>query len=192
MPFDTTILENKIDKIKNAFENGTFGDALVSALNTGNGLLQQRVFTQNEDVQGNSFGKYVGKKTKAKFSPSKNALQNKRNKALAGLELTAYQRKRAAAGRQVAKKDLEFTGGLRRSIDTFVENENAAVLAFTNDEAAKIAHGQEVQITNIRNGFKGTTKGIGIKIFRLNTGEREQVVEQGKEVVKQIIKKNTK
>lgn len=189
MAFDINILEQKIEKIKEAYSNGNFADALIGALNTGNGLLQQRVFTQNEDVQGNSFGKYVGKKTKTKFNPSNNALQNKRNKAIAGLELTSYQRKRAAAGRQVAKKDLEFTGGLRRAIETQVENENAAVLEFNNIEAAKIAHGQEVQITNIRNGIKGTTKGIGIKIFRLNTTEREQVVEQGKTLIGQILKR---
>lgn len=192
MAFDTDILKEKIEKIENAFESGQYADVLVGALNTGNALLQQRVFTQNEDAQGNSFGKYVGKKTKTKLKSSKNAVQNKRNKAIVGLDLTAYQRKRAALGAQTNPKNLQLTGNLKLSIDTFAENENAAVLAFTNNEAAKIAHGQEVQITNIRNGLKGTTTGIGIKIFRLNTTEREQIVEQGKALIKQVIDQNKK
>lgn len=186
--FDTTILTKKIEGLKEAYENGRFSDALVGALNTGNGAMQQRVFTQNKDVEGNDFGVYVGKKRKVKFQPSTNRTQNKRNKAIAGLDLTSYQRKRAKAGRQVAKKDLEFSGGLRRAIETQIENEKSAVLQFNNDEAAKIAKGQEAQITNIRKGGKGTTKGKGVKIFTLDKTEKETVVEQGKELIIQILK----
>lgn len=189
MPFDLTILTSKIEGVKEAFNNGNFADALIGALNTGNGLLQQRVFQNNQDVEGNGFGQYIGKKRKVRLVVSKNKTQNKRNKAIAGLSLTSYQRKRAQAGRQVLKKDLEFTGGLRRAIETQVENENAAVLEFNNVDAALIAKGQEQQIFNIRKGASGTIKGSGAtKIFRLNKSEKDQVVGQGLELIKQILK----
>jgi len=190
MSFDTTILTKNIEGLKEAFVNGRFGDALVGALNTGNGLMQQRVFTQNTDVEGQGFGQYVGKKRKVPLVVSTNKTQNKRNKAIAGLELTSYQRLRASKGRQVAKKDLEFSGGLRRAIETQIEDEKTAVLQFNNSQAAKIAKGQEQQISNIRRGGKGSTKGEGAtKIFTLNNSERETVVEQGAELIKQILKK---
>lgn len=196
MSFDLTILKKKIDGLKEAYANGNFGDALVTSLNTGNGLMQQRIFTNNTDVDGNSFGQYVGNKSKQSDRAQLKALfgttsktDKKRIKSAAGLELTSYQRKRASKGRQIIKKDLEFTGGLRRAIETQVANEKSAVLQFNNTEAANIAAGQEQQITNIRNGGKGTTKGTGaIKIFTLNQSEREQVVDQGAELIKQILK----
>lgn len=190
MPFDLTILTKKIEGLKEAFENGKFGDALVGALNTGNGMMQQRIFQETQDVKGQSFGKYVGKKRKARVLPiTKNRTQNKRNKAIAGQDLTAYERKRALKGRQILKKDLEFSGGLRRAIETQIEGEKAAVLEFNNDLAAKIAKGQEQQIENIRNGGSGTTKGTGAtKIFSLNDKEKETVVDQGSELIKQILK----
>lgn len=190
MSFDTTILQGKIERIKEAFETGEFGDALVTALNTGNGLLQQRVFTENTDVQGNGFGNYVGKKTKARIQAYKDQTQNKRNKAIEGEFLTSYQRKRAQAGHQTNPKNLEFSGGLRRAIETKVEDEKTAALEFNNSQAAQIARGQEQQIANIRNGSKATTKGGGaIKIFGLNQGEKEKVVEQGSLLIKQILKR---
>lgn len=190
MPFDITILTKRIEGIKQAFENGNFADALAGALNTGNGLMQQRVFTQNTDIKGQSFGEYVGKKRKARaIAPGSNRTQNKRNKAVVGLDLTAYQRKRALKGRQIAKKDLEFNGGLRRSIEIQVEDEKSVVLEFNNTDAALIARGQEQQIENIRQGKPGTTKGSGAtKIFTLDDKEREQVNEQGLELINQILR----
>lgn len=194
MSFDVTILAKKIEGIKQAFENGRFADALVGALNTGNGLMQQRVFLRNTDIQGNNFGQYVGKKSKLsdrglnKLLGSATRTDRKRIKAVAAQELTRYQRKRANKGRQILKKDLEFSGGLRRAIETVVENEKAAALAFNNDLAAKIAKGQEAQITNLRAGKKGITKGEGVKIFTLDNTEKEQVNEQGAELIRQILK----
>lgn len=188
MSFDTKILTQKIERIKESFENGSFSDALVTAVNAGSGLMQQRIFTQNQDVEGNDFGAYVGPKTKTGLRFSKNPTQSKRNKSIAGQFLTAYQKKRAAAGRQVIKKDLEFTGSLRRNIEILTESETAVVLAFNTIDAATIARGQENQITNIRNGGKGNTTGSGVKIFRLNKVEKEQVVDQGLELIKQILK----
>lgn len=187
--FDLTILTSKVEGLRAAFDSGRFADALVGSLNTGNGLLQQRVFVRNQDVAGNSFGVYVGKKTIPRtLATTTSRTDRKRIKANAGIPLTRWQRIRANKGRQVAKKDLEFTGGLRRAIEVNIENERSAVLAFNTSEAAAIAHGQEQQITNIRNGGKGTTKGAGaIKIFNLDDKEREEVVNQGAELIKQIL-----
>jgi hypothetical protein len=190
MPFDVKIQKQKIEKIKLAFVEGVFADALLAALNTGNGLMQQRIFTESKDVEGNSFGFYVGEKKEVKgFTKSKNSLQNRRNKAILGKNLTKYQVKRAQKGHQTNPKNLEFTGGLRRAIETVIESDKTAAIVFNNDEAAQIAKGQEAQITNIRNGLKGTTEGIGIPIFKLNTEEKEQVIEQGRELINQIMKR---
>lgn len=195
--FDLNILKQKIDGLKEAYENGRFGDALIGAVNTGNGLMQQRIFTQNEDVEGNDFGKYIGKKQTSKQADrqtfralfgTESKTDRKRIKASAELELTSYQRKRAHKGRQINKKDLEFSGGLRRAIETQLENDKTAILEFNNDQAVKVAKGQEAQITNIRNGGRGSVKGTGVKIFALNQTEKETVIEQGAELIKQILK----
>lgn len=195
--FDVTILTKKVEGIKAAFENGSFADALVGAVVEGQQLLVSRSFDEHKDIQGNDFGVYIGTKGKqtdrnqvrALFGASKT--DKKRIRANAGLELTSYQRKRANKGRQILKKDLQFMFGLRKSIETqqsvVNETEKSVVLEFNNDEAAKIARGQENQITNIRNGQKGTTKGNGIKIFRLNESEKEKVIEKGTELIKQIL-----
>lgn len=200
MPLDITILTKKIEGIKQAFDNGDFANALVTALNTGNGLMRERVVTGNKDIEGNSFGEYIGKKKsrtlqdrevlRALFSTTSRT-DRKRIKANAAADLTSYQRKRVNKGRQINHKDLEFTGGLRKSIETQAaekDGDHAAVLSFSTLEMALIAHGQENQITNIRNGQPGTTKGAGVKIFSFNTSEREQVVEQGVLLIKQILK----
>lgn len=189
MAFDLTILQRQVDNIKSAVENGRFGDALIGALNSGNGLMQERIFSNNKDIDGNSFGGYVGKKAeRSTRQQAVTAVQKQRVKALAGLSLTTYQKKRVLAGRQIDHKDLEFTGALRKSIETQVEDERSAVLQFNNDDAALIAHGQEQQITNLRGGGKGTTKGTGaVKIFSLDTDEVKQVGEQGAILINQII-----
>ncbi len=194
--FDITIMTKKIEGIKQAFENGRFADALVGALNTGSGLMQQRIFQENVDTKGQSFGEYIGKKqgkfSKGKIkklvSETKNRTERKRIRTAGGLELTAYQRKRALKGRQILKKDLEFEGGLRRAIEIQIQEEREVVLEFNNDLAAKIARGQEQQIENIRQGRSGTTKGTGAtKIFLLDDKEREKVNEQGLELINQIL-----
>ncbi len=193
MSFDMTILTERVEKLKTNIQSGRFGDALIGALNTGNGLMQQRIFSGNKDVEGNDFGPYVGKKKRqsdrAQLTALFNAKGNKakekiRNKAIQ--ELTAYERKRVNAGRQVAKKDLEFTGELRRSIQT-QKSDKTAVLEFSNDHAALVAKGQENQITNIRNGGKGYVKGAGTQIFNLSESERAEVVDQGIELINKIL-----
>jgi hypothetical protein len=192
--FDLNTMADKVNRLKENFENGRFGDVLLGALNTGNGLMQDRIFAGNKDVKGNDFGKYVGKKKRLSDKAQLTALFNTKGKKAkekirneAILELTSYQRKRLSKGRQVDKKDLEFTGELRRSIETRAD-EKSAVLEFSNDESALIARGQENQITNIRNSQSGSTKGDGIRIFNLSEDERTEIVEQGQELINQILK----
>lgn len=173
-----------IQKVQEKILAGAFGDAFVSALNAANGLMQERIFTKNEDTDGNDFGKYIGKKRIATgreqlrlLFGTESELTKKRIRESAFLELTSYQRKRAARGRQVSKKDLELEGALRRSIETVVLDERSAAIQFNTDKFALIARGQENQITNIREGKPGTTKGDGVKIFALDDNERGQANE---------------
>jgi hypothetical protein len=70
-----------------------------------------------------------------------------------------------------------------------VDSEIAVSLVFSTDEAAKIARGQENQVTNIREGAPGTTKGDGIRIFRLNEAEKKEVDEQVMDAIKLILSK---
>lgn len=195
MAFDATILQKYVDDLKKIVESGQFADALVGAMNTGNGLMQQRIFTRNQDVEGNSFGTYIGKKTALGRGTAIRLLseakrpEQKARVVRATVPLTPYQRKRVLRGRQIVRKDLELEGDLRRSIQMYIQSDKEVVLAFNTDKQALIAAGQEQQITNIRNGLPGTTKGTGaIKIFALNADEIDQVVEQGTELVLQILK----
>lgn len=187
MSFDTKILTQKIEGLKEAYENGRFADVLVAAVNTGNGLMQQRIFTANIDTQGNGFGTY-SKKDADVIVKNVKKKQSKITDFDLSYGLSPYEKKRRKHGRQILKKDLELFGGLRRAIETRVEGERAAVLQFNNVEAAKIARGQENQITNIRLGGKGTTRGNGIKIFRLNQVEKEEVISQASELIKEILR----
>lgn len=196
MAFDLQILQRQVDNIKNAVVNGRFGDALIGSLRTGEALMKIRIFgEENKDIEGNNFGGYVGIVHKPKHETTKKLLSIttsrtdiKRIKRASLVELTAWQRKRANKGRQVLRKDLSFTGSLESSIETQIEDERNAILQFNNDESALIAHGQEQQITNIRNGGKGTTKGSGaVKIFTFNTDELNQIREQGIELINKII-----
>lgn len=195
MSFDTTILTKYVNELKKIVESGQFADALVGAINTGNGLMQQRIFTRNQDVEGNSLGTYIGKKSalgieaqKRLLSQANSTVQRKRIKR-AAVPLTPHMRKRVLRGRQVVSKDLELEGDLRRSIQVFIENDKEVVLAFNTDKQALVAAGQEQQITNIRNGRPGTTKGTGaIKIFAFNGDEIDQTIQQGTELVLQILK----
>lgn len=187
---------NGIDGIyKSLIEEG-FGDIILAALNTGNGLMQQRIFRDNLDTKNNNFGSYIGEKKNLTdyqkqrlLSSTKSKTDLVRIKKNLNLSLTQYERKRVNKGRQIAKKDLEFTGDLRKSIEIQVKSENEGVIEFRTEQAALIARGQENQITNIRNGIKGTTKGDGIKIFTLNESERLQVTEQVKLLIDEMFKR---
>lgn len=194
MAFDTKILLDKIKKLKQVVAEGNFSDAIVASLNTGNALMQNRIFGDNVDAFGNGFGVYVGIKRKSprltarllRITTSRtDRVRIKRN---APFSLTYYQRKRVNKGRQIVKKDLEFSGGLRRSIEVEIINEKSAVVQFNDYHSAEIARGQENQITNLRNGQPGYTKGDGLKIFAFNENERDISNQQLSILLDQIIK----
>ncbi len=193
MSFDTKILIDKVKLLKQKINEGAFADALVGGLNTGNALMQQRIFNRNVDIEGNGFGTYVGKQkyvTKGALAKSlKGATKTTRDRIRKSSlqKLTPYQRKRVNRGRQIIHKDLELEGELRRSIEIQKINERSVEVRFNFDKAALVARGQENQITNIRNGLPGTTKGDGVKIFAFNDDEIKQTNEQVSLLVKQIL-----
>ena len=57
----------------------------------------------------------------------------------------SYIKKRVKAGRQVAYKDLEFDGDLRRAIQVGNNAAGETVIGFINDKARRIAGYQEDQ-----------------------------------------------
>lgn len=156
-----------------------FSDAMFSAINSGMGLMKQRIFNRGEDADGNSLGKYVGKKTNVtakKFGGNKKLQKN----FIGEGALTEYEKFRVAHGRQVAYKDLEVDGSLRRSIETVKDSNGKVTIAIVNPETARIAGYQEEQIGKIR--------GTGIaRIFSLSESEYNHVKAEGNEAIRQVI-----
>lgn len=185
-----------------------FSDAMFGALNTGMALMKRRIFNLSQDANSEPLGKYIGKKKKitrreftrfnsedpndvfVKREARKKKKRLQKNADASGLEeFSHYEKKRLAHGRQIEKKDLEFDGTLRRTIEV-VKEVNRVVIAFTNTEQAAIARYQEQQIGNIRAGanpVKG--KATPVRIFSLSEEEYEQVREQGKRGIVETIKK---
>lgn len=80
--------------------------------------IQQRIFNENEDINGGSFGRYKSK---------------------------AYEKYRKKLGRDISKKDLQVFGNLKKSITkNYKENQ----LEFNAQKYALIADGQEKQMSN--------------------------------------------
>lgn len=144
--------------IRATIATGVFSDALVAGLNAGMGIMKRRIFNQSQAVDGTSFGKY-------KSEP--------------------YKKKRAKRGRQIARKDLEVDGTIRRSIEVVTVNNTKAEVRFTNDESAKIAGYQEIQIFNVLNGLPVKTKGKKIEIFKFNQTERDISRQTTRDLIKQ-------
>jgi len=131
--------------IRAQIATGVFSDALVAGLNAGMGIMKRRIFNQSLDALGNSLGPY--------FSDQ-------------------YERDRRRAGRQTARKDLEFTGTLRRSIEVVSVNNARAEIRITNPEEADIARKQEEMIFNLLNDLPYNAYGSGkVPIFELNADE---------------------
>lgn len=191
----------RLEDFKAKVLNGeiNFADAMFSALNTGNGLMKRRIFNLGEDAEGRPFGRYVGNKsglTRRKFSiASDDAIDEKQRKAdknrlnrvikgnTTGQFYTEYEKKRLSRGRQIAYKDLELEGGLRRSIEVFLDGPRA-VIAIANAEEALIAKGQEAQIGRIRG------EATPAVIFTLSEEEYIQVQTEGNRLIQQLISDN--
>lgn len=128
---------------------GAFSDALVAGLNAGMGVMKRRIFNQSLDAEGSSLGPYFSEQ---------------------------YERDRLRKGRQVGKKDLEFTGTVRRAIEVITVNNTKAEIRITSAEAAKIARYQEQQIYNLRNGLAANeASGQKVPIFELDADENDIV-----------------
>lgn len=180
-------------------------DAMLSASNAGMGKLKFRIFNEGLDANNESLGKYTGPKTKltkARGSKTKYSIfglsvqvdadgekerkKQKKNfndaiKADADGQYTEYEKYRLSLGRQIAFKDLEVEGSLRRSIETIKIDNGKIVMAITNKETALIAGYQEKQIGDIR----GTDP---VPIFVFSQEEYDFVQREGNAAIGQIIK----
>ena len=133
--------------IRAQIASGVFSDALVAGLNAGMGIMKRRIFNQSLDALGKSLGPY--------FSES-------------------YARDRRREGRQTDRKDLEFKGTLRRSIEVVSVNNTRAEIRITSPEEADIARKQEEMIFNLLNNLPWDAFGSGkVPIFELNADEVE-------------------
>lgn len=194
-------LERIRDAVSTAGTGNMFGEAMASAVNTARGKMDNRIFNQSRDANGESLGKYIGKTTHAtkrkyrilkygdvdEVVKKKKALRkNLKEDINADYRYTEYEKQRVAHGRQINQKDLEFSGSLRRSIET-VKGENKAQIIITNPENAKIASYQERQIGNIRSTGFAKGSAAPAPIFRLSKEEYESVKEQGRILIKQVI-----
>lgn len=137
---------------------GVFSDALVAGLNGGLGLMNRRIFNQSLAADGSSLGKYS----------------------------EAYARKRQNHGRQVGRKDLQFTGSLKAAISVVTVNNTKAQIRITDRDSANIARWQEQQVFNVRNGLPANSESGGkVRIFELNDDERDVVKTMTRELLNQ-------
>lgn len=172
MTFKSNIPEliEKLERLKTAVGGNSggiptvpdFSDALFSALNAGMGKMKFRIFNKGMDADGNGLGAYTKQ----------------------------YGKRRDKAGRQIAYKDLEMEGSLRRSIEMARVDSKQVMIAITNEETALIAGYQEQQIANIRAGQNARTgTATPAQIFQLSQSEFEQTQDEADAAVDQVISK---
>lgn len=138
-----------LQRIRAMIATGVFSDALVAGLNAGMGVMKLRIFNQSLAADGSSLGPYFSEQ---------------------------YERDRVREGRQIARKDLEMTGTLRRAVEVVTVNNTKAEMRITNAERADIARKQEIQIYNLRNNLPyDADTGQKVPIFELNADELEIV-----------------
>ncbi len=135
--------------IRAQIASGVFSDALAAGLNAGMAAMKRRIFNQSLDAEGGGLGPYYSEQ---------------------------YGRDRRRAGRQTARKDLEFDGTLRRAIEVVTMNNLRAEVRITNAHQADIARWQEQQIANLRAGRPANEEsGDRVPIFEFNATERSIV-----------------
>lgn len=200
----------KLQRVRDAVSQVAIGDiqdVIAAAVNTGRGVMIKRIFNDHQDANGQSLGNYTGNKSKlttrkyavrgddpedAYVKKQLKKLKKKVDK-LKDQDLTEYEKTRLLAGRQVSEKDLEFSGSLRKSIETVRKEGAKVVVEIVNPENAKIARWQEKQIGNIRakqDVRKGGAKPA--RIFSFSQGEYETIRKQGKYLIGQVIIKKMK
>jgi hypothetical protein len=140
---------------------GTFSDALVAGLNAGMGVMKRRIFNQSLDAEGQSLGPYFSEQ---------------------------YERDRRRKGRQIARKDEEMTGQLRRAIEVIAVNNTAAEIRITNEQDTNKARWQEQQIANLRAGAPANAEtGNRVPVFELSAEEWDIVRTTTRELLLQKI-----
>jgi hypothetical protein len=146
---NTLALQKRLELIKATIQAGAFSDALAAGLNAGMALMKRRIFNQSLDANGQTLGPYFSEQ---------------------------YARDRRRHGRQTARKDLEYDGTVRRSIEVVTVNNKRAEIRFTNDQTAKIGRYQEQQIFNLRaNRPANEASGGRVPIFELSPQEKAVV-----------------
>jgi|GEM_PF-3837499 len=191
----TSNIREKIQKLESIAASGNFDatEALKAGVNAARGLMQSRIFNNGKDANGESLGRYIGRTsltTSKKFtstredvfdSETKRLLKAKRRRLIKhsqfadALAYTPYEKERLSEGRQIAYKDLEFHGSLRRAIVTANNGTNKVVCIIDNPEEKKIAEYQEVQIANIRSNGFGKGSAGRVNIFGLSDNERDEL-----------------
>jgi hypothetical protein len=152
-------LKVKLALIRATIASGVFSDVLVAGLNAGMGIMKRRIFNQSLAADGTDLGPY--------FSED-------------------WARHRRLEGRQVARKDLEMEGTLRRAIEVVSVNNTRAEIRITDDESADIARFQETQIFNLRNNLPANQDTGGkVPIFELSEVELEIVQSTTKTLLEQ-------
>lgn len=142
---NTQELLAKLALVRAQLAAGAFSDALVAGLNAGMGAMKRRIFNQSLDANGQSLGPYIS---------------------------APYKRKRSKAGRQIARKDEEFHGTLRRAIEVVTVSNVKVEMRFTDDRSADIGRWQEQQVYNIRTGKDANEASGGrVPIFELSPAE---------------------
>ena len=91
-----------------------------------------------------------------------------------------YEKKRLRHGRQIAYKDLQFTGSLKASIVTAKDGTKRVVCWIINQGDADIARYQEQQIAKIRGGAGRA------QIFELSDPERIELKEVTQAALSQL------
>lgn len=167
--------------------------ALVVGMNAGLGQMKNRIFNQRQDAAGASLGKYTGKKGKVTGRYRLNSedpgdasvkklakKQNKRLMEYSGEDLTPYEKKRVKHGRQIAEKDLEFDGDLRRAMVLGSPAPREVNAIINNARQSQVAGYQEQQIARIRG------QSAPVVIFSPSEDEKQTVRDNTSAALKQI------
>lgn len=182
----------KLQQVATQAEALDFSEPLIAGLNAAMGKMKFRVFNTGKDSKGVSFGKYVGKRTRAtnrKFRAKKYGdKENEKEKGKKRKRLnknkdenetyTEYEKIRLSFGRQISFKDLEFTGGLRRAIIVAKVSNTKAAVVIPNEQLYKIAKYQSEQISKL--------VGTEVKIFSFSGEEKEIQTETTNEFLNQL------
>lgn len=209
-----TSVINQLEAIRQSVKDGDARNRIdqaiedtVATMTEGQAVMKVRIFNNGQDASETTMGKYVGKKTgvtSGKYagkqysifgvnmiedaSGTRKKQEKRRNlKPYLGEDLTEYEKKRVAHGRQIGYKDLEFSGDLRRDIVTERQG-SVTQIVIKNDLSVKKAVNMEKQIGNIRAGQNANTGSAEpAVIFALSKPETDFITETGSRKIEGII-----